>query len=127
MRKYLIFSFLLCITYVCAAQVQNSIRIIPQPQSVLIGDGLLKLQQSANIWSSGTQFAGAVQYLQQEILKNKSATWFRSDDSNKALIHFISDTKVSEEGYVIRVAKDKVEIRASTGKGALYGAVSYFR
>ncbi|MGJ1420692.1 beta-N-acetylhexosaminidase [Sphingobacterium spiritivorum] len=124
MRKYLIFSFLLCFTCVCAAQVQNSIRIIPQPQSVLIGDGFLKLQQSADIWSSGTQFAGAVQYLQQEVLKNKSATWFKGDDSNKALIHFVSDTKVSEEGYVIRVAKDKVEIRASTGKGALYGAVS---
>ncbi|QDO95740.1 beta-N-acetylhexosaminidase [Formosa sediminum] len=96
--------------------------IIPKPSNLQILNGSFKIDDNTVVYSDSV-LNNETEYLIQTI-KNITNFSISSLDKNFNNTHIINleltDTINSEEGYVLDIAYDRIDIKAKTTKGAFY-------
>jgi hexosaminidase len=105
------------------AFAQNTISVIPKPQSIIQGKGKF-------VWNANTQIAVSEDNLEAKevaeqlslrikIVTNKQQNVVTGKGSNRIL--FSKNTQIEKEGYVLKVSSSGVSIEASNPIGHFYG------
>jgi hexosaminidase len=132
MKKLILFKFLLTISVVSIAQnTTNSISIIPQPASVVKGNGNFVIKNTTAIVASKDPEALRVAKLLSSKLNIatgyplavKQASQI-SSLQNSITFSLLSDTSLGKEGYTLKVLPASVAITASQPAGLFYGMQS---
>ncbi len=131
MKKLFLFFSLLLITNILSGQTMD-LQIVPTPKLVRFLDGVFHLKNDLTISPSNlaNENSYAVQLIQQTLkeynnlnLSIKSAgdiqiSYFGNEEEN----HIIKN--LSDEGYLLRISENKIELQARTPKGIYYAAMS---
>ncbi|MBP6618717.1 MAG: family 20 glycosylhydrolase [Leadbetterella sp.] len=105
------------------AFAQNTISVIPKPQSIIQGKGKF-------VWNENTQIAVSEDNLEAKevaeqlalrikIVTNKQQNVVAGKGSNRIL--FSKNTQIEKEGYILKVSSSGVSIEASNPIGHFYG------
>lgn len=102
---------------------KHIISIIPQPQKIIQGNGVFKLNNNTKIFSS-SEFLNAAEYLSGVISTDKkyavTSTNETKNISGNNCIVFIKDNVTPKEGYELKISPEKVVVKSSSVKGAFY-------
>ncbi|MDX1587106.1 MAG: beta-N-acetylhexosaminidase [Balneolaceae bacterium] len=128
--------YLLCVLFLataCSQPEKKKISVIPEPVNVSTGDGYFTLNSETTIAISEDtpEVRKVSDYLSDRLF---TAKWFYSDvvtrlnpsnTSNTILLTIdAEDSPDNEEGYVLSVTSDRIEIGAKSAQGLFYGVQS---
>lgn len=102
-------------------QQSNAIAIIPQPSQIEVGTGFYSLGSSLTIQALKKEELHVASFVENWLLsRDKSVTIVAQE---KAQIRLIIDDSITEhpEGYGLKVGREGIVIRASSGAGLFYG------
>ncbi|UMB61953.1 glycoside hydrolase family 20 protein [Lutibacter sp. A80] len=125
----LIYKFLLLALIIVIAScskpkvfVESDIHIIPKPVELQLQEGVFEFTKNTQIVATN---AFQEELAKQFNLKIYTAAGFNlevvKEVSNSSYIQFITDSKLSKEGYTLSVTNTKITIIASENAGFLYG------
>ena len=131
MNKLLLILPLFLINNILSGQTMD-LPIVPTPKLIKYLDGDFRLKNNLHISlpNSTGENMHAVQLIQQTIKKyhdlnsniqsvgDIEISYIRNEEEN----HIIKN--LSDEGYVLRISKDKIQLKAKTPKGIYYAAMS---
>ena len=131
MKKLLLILPLLLINNIQSGQTMD-IPIVPTPKLIKYLDGDFRLKNNLHISlpNSTGENMHAVQLIQQTIKKyhdlnsniqsvgDIEISYIGNEEEN----HIIKN--LSDEGYILRISKDKIQLKAKTPKGIYYAAMS---
>jgi len=114
---------LLCVAMTCSAK--QEVTIIPQPQSIQLGENIFELKRYFTIYAD-TQFVPEAKYLIKVLNKatEKQATIKLGLQKNSVVSLLKSDKNLGNEGYHLTVNDAGIVITATTNAGAFYGLQS---
>ncbi|HEX8461621.1 MAG TPA: family 20 glycosylhydrolase, partial [Segetibacter sp.] len=130
MKKNLLFGLLVAITFTAISQNNiNTLSIIPQPASVVLGKGSFALK-NATVIQLSTRDTSAVKVAHFLAEKLRMATGypfpvkqptFKGPVSSAIRLALQSDTSLGKEGYTLKVLPNAILITASKPAGLFYG------
>ncbi len=126
MTKNLI-TLLLCIFTFLTARSQQSVKIIPEPVSVIRGSGSFELPKETRISApASTELASTLKFLEQKLTIATGNVATITSDANKAHIslELVPGEQLGREGYTLSVTPAKVSIKANKPAGIFYGVQS---
>ncbi len=104
---------------------QQTLPVIPYPQEVVYGKGILTLSNKATIGYNNPQLAGMAELLKMglgngqslllQVIKSQQAP------ENGISLQLISDPTLQEEGYRLVVSSNGILISGNTAAGVFYG------
>ena len=108
----------------CTSKVDDAIEpnIIPKPISQTLIDGVFLLSDETSL-EPNTEFENVVNFL-DSFLHEKYGFNLSTSKSNNSIIFNYDDSIKNDEGYVLNISKNKIEINAKTSSGAFYGVQS---
>ncbi len=120
----------------CKAELETTdlaqLSIIPLPLQIEAGEGVYQLKPVNNIYfdKRNTETERVVNYLINRLdsayvnisLKKNNLT--QSSAGIHLLIHEIPDSSLSDEGYLLVINTERIELKANTANGLFYGVQS---
>jgi hexosaminidase len=124
MRLKLFYVFLFSVFANQLFSIQQLCPIIPKPAEISVGDGSFVFDKNTSIIASEGLDSSVFQL--RKMLKNTGFNFPCSSASKNVLSLKIDKNLISltDEGYLLKVSKTKIEITASHTKGLYYGFVS---
>ncbi len=130
--KLLIISvFLIPISFLSCSKVNNQkIDIIPEPLTTEISDGYFTLQQEniIHVNSTNQTVQNTAHYLIAKLSKSTGLSFTTDNnlESNSGIILKLNEAldSLGQEGYVLKVERDKIVITAFKANGLFYGIQS---
>jgi hypothetical protein len=131
MKKLLTISFFLLTTNILTSQTMN-IPIVPTPKLVKSLEGDFQLKDNLNIavLSSKEDNAYSIELI-QKTLKDFHNINSRFADDGEIRISYIGNDEqdhiinnLGDEGYLLRITNNKIELQAKSAKGIYYAAMS---
>lgn len=119
--KIIIFSLLMAFT----ALGQNEYNIIPLPQKITPVEGRFKFKKGQSISFNDPVFKPIVDMLTESI--SKSSGILLSSKSTTGTVSVNLNANLGSEAYSIQISTKKIDIQASTGKGAFYALQTLFQ
>ncbi|MCP9770104.1 beta-N-acetylhexosaminidase [Lacihabitans sp. LS3-19] len=103
---------------------QNTLSIIPKPQSIDIGKGKFSIDENTQIAvsSDNTEATAVAEQLaiRLKIIKNRPIEIVSANSGNNKIL-FLKNSKIAKEGYELRVSNKNITIEASNPVGHFYG------
>jgi len=126
-----LFAILLLIISVphLSAQQTEPIHIIPNPSSVVTGNGQLLLKQDMSISMQGTGIQQVVDQFRERLFQATSINLgtVQSNGNFQFNITNTPDNALGEEGYRLEVSQTNMRITANKPAGLFYGMQSFFQ
>ena len=126
--EFILFGVLLLIFVGCEqATKPEEIKIIPQPQEVVMGKGVFTFKPETKVWMDSVKGIDPfiAEYLQRMIERVDGCflVW-EKEDKDKASIVVTTDTLLGKEEYRLNVKGDGIQITAGGNGGLLYALTS---
>jgi len=118
MKRFL--SALLTLPCLFAARAQSGFDIIPAPSSLVPGQGAYAVRPGENIHAADAEFAAVAGLLAKHLSAATGTASPVSAGSPAAGIVFRRDAALAEEAYRLDVGPRRIDVQASSGKGAFY-------
>ena len=117
-------SFLLCLSFLANFNVTTAQNVIPCPQEMTVKEGRLELSSDLAFKTNltGKELDDMVSYIKTTPLKIDYSTDSRSDRFIK--METVSDNNLGDEGYILKISPNGIEISAQTSSGLFYGLQS---
>ena len=131
MKKLLTISFFLLTTNILSSQAMN-IPIVPTPKLIksLEGNFQLKDNLSISVLASKEDNAYSIELI-QKTLRDFHNINSRIADNGDIQISYIGNDEqdhiinnLGDEGYLLRITNNKIELKAKSAKGIYYAAIS---
>lgn len=123
MKVILLIFFLLLPILPLEAHAESS-TIIPAPFKFEPMEGRFTLSERSRYIADTALALNGRDYLQQQLLLNAGFTIREGAGHEDATIYFTYDDKLGEEAYTLRVATDRIVIRAGSQSGFFYATMS---
>jgi hexosaminidase len=120
--KYLIYLLIIFLFAGCKKTTDRQISIIPVPQEIMLHHGKSVFHLPLHITVDDPVFLPAVEVFRSNIKQIFAVNSAINDDG---MLQIITDTLIeSSEGYKLTILKNRIQLRAKTPAGALYGLQS---
>lgn len=98
----------------------NSLSLIPYPMNVLEGSGSFVFQSKTVVVLEDAEFEGVVSDFLDLLKESAGFAPKLKLKGKKGDVYILKDESIKDEGYVLNVLPDKMEIKASGVKGVFY-------
>ena len=98
----------------------NSLSLIPYPMNVLEGSGSFVFQSKTVVVLEDAEFEGVVSDFLDLLEESAGFAPKLKLKGKKGDVYILKDESIKDEGYVLNVLPDKMEIKASGVKGVFY-------
>ncbi len=129
MKKLFAFLSILISVLTVSAQQHDPIHIIPNPSSIVTGNGELLLKYEMTLNTEGEDIQHIIDQFKDRLLKavNTKLTPARLKADFQLRILNIPDPSLGNEGYRLQVTPANVTISANKPAGLFYGMQSFFQ
>lgn len=129
MRKLLAVVALSVSLFFVDAQETNAIHIIPNPSSVVVGNGQLSLKNTMTISSEGKDIQHVINQFTERLLKATGTNLTTAASNADFQLNLLKkeDPLLGTEGYRLQVTNNKVVLEANQPAGLFYGIQSFFQ
>ena len=115
---------MLCLSFLANFNVTTAQNVIPRPQEMTVKEGRLELSSDLAFKTNltGKELDDMVGYIKTTQLKIDYSAGSRSDIFIK--METVSDNNLGNEGYILKISPNGIEISAQTSSGLFYGLQS---
>lgn len=115
---------MLCLSFLANFNVTTAQNVIPRPQEMTVKEGRLELYSDLTFKTNltGKELDDMVSYIKTTPLKIDYSADSRSDRFIK--METVSDNNLGDEGYILKISPNGIEISAQTSSGLFYGLQS---